>query len=157
MFNDLTAPRFSSKKYKQNIVSEDLYKRWKLETKSELTFKQFKDIWNKIADQLITSTTEERDGIRLPSLGDIYIGYIPQMQKKIIDYKLSKEYGKPILHENWDSGSKFAKIIYGATKRKYLFKLAGWWSFKACRNFKIAVVKALRETPERYKNTIERR
>jgi hypothetical protein len=158
MFDNLKPRRFNTRKYRENIVSEELWKKWKDSTSRTETFKEFRDIWHKIADQIIVNVVEETDGVRLPKgNGDIYIGYIPHIQKRVIDYKLSKQYGKVIRHENWNSNNKVAKIIYGTSRRKYIYKLAGWWGFTACRNFKVRVVKALQTHPERYKNSIEKR
>lgn len=156
MFNDLKAPRFNSRKFRKNIISEDLYKTWKAKYNRKESYNDFKKVWNLLAEEIIEEILTERDGVRLPSLGDLYIGYITKINKPIIDHQLSMEYGKPIKHMNFDTRGKLGKIILGYKKRKYLFKYKGWWSFVACRNFKRTVSKALKENPERYKNSIEK-
>lgn len=158
MFNDLKAPRFSTRRYRKNIIDEKIYIAWKEKYNQILSFIEFKDIWEIIALDITEEILQEKDGIKLPNgLGEIYIGYVPSFTKTIIDYKTSREYNKLIRHENWESRGKLGKIIYGSNGRKYPFKLSGWWGFTACRNFKIAVVHALKTYPERYKNSIEKR
>lgn len=158
MFNDLNAPRFNDRKYRENIVSNDLYKRWKENNKtSKLSFIEFRNICWAINTEITDVITEEPDGVRLPmGMGDIYIGYVPRALKAI-DYKASREYGKPIYHENWNSSGKLAKIIFGTNTRHYIFKRAWMWGFEACRPFARRVVQCLKDNPQIYKNTIEKR
>lgn len=158
MYNNLKAPRFNARAFRENIVSEELYNQWKEQTGRTESFSEFKEVWEKIADSMVEFVIEERDGIKLAKgMGDIYIGYVPGAQKKFIDYQSTKEYGKTIYHENWNTNGKAGKIIYGTRKRKYLYRLSNWWGFKGCRNFTRAASKALKEFPERYKNSIEKR
>lgn len=158
MFNDLKASRFNSRKYRENIVTEELWKEWKEKTGRTESFKEFRDVWHKIATNIVDNIVEERDGIRLPKgIGDMYLGFLPGSKKQFIDYQESLKYGKHIWHENWDTNQKAGKIIYGTRHRKYLHKLAGWWAFTACRNFKKRAVQAFKDNPTRYKNSIERR
>lgn len=158
MFNDLKAARFNPRKYRVNIVSEDLWKRWKQKTGRKESFQEFKKLWAMIAEGAIECVFEEQDGLRLPKgMGDVYLGYVPGIKKRGIDYKTSRELNKTILHENWNSNGKTGKIIFGITRRKYLFKRPSMWAFIPCRNFKRSAVKMLREYPERYKNSIEKR
>lgn len=158
MFNNLKAPRFNNRKYRKNIITKELFKDWKVKTNNNITFKQFKEYWNLIAFKHIEKIIEERDGIKLGTgLGDIYIGFVKSKKKSGIDYKTSSEYNKCIKHENWDSSGKLGKIIYGTNNRKYIYKLHKFWSFEACRNLKRKVSLALKEQPEKYKNSIEKR
>lgn len=158
MFNDRKAPRFSSRTYRKNIVSKELYEKWKIESGYDITFKEFRSIWDKLAAKYVQNVIEEKDGVRLgASVGDIYIGFIPQKKTKAIDYATSLELGKPVYFQNWHSNGKIGKIIYGTRKRKYIYRLAAFWAFTACRNFKNLAVKAMKENPERYKNSIEKR
>lgn len=158
MFNNRKATRFSNRKYRKNIVCEELYNEWKVKTNFDISFKQFKDYWKYIAREYVQAIVDNPDGAKLDaSIGDIYIGYIPWYSKKVIDYKTSSELDSTIYHENWNSNGKLGKIIYGTQKRKYIHKLHLWWGFRVCRNFKIKAVNSLREYPERYKNSIEKR
>lgn len=158
MINDLKAKRFNPRKFRHNIVSEDLYLRWKEQTGRTETWEEFRNAWYAIAETMIDIIVEEPDGIRLAKgMGDVYIGYVPSMVHRPIDYQASLKHGKVIRHENWNTNRKPGKIIYGVSERKYIYRLAGWWAFSACRNFKKRVVQAFNDFPARYKNSIEKR
>lgn len=158
MFNDLKAPRFNPRKFRVNIVSEELYKSWKNRTGRTESFEEFKKAWEAIADTAIDIVLENPDGIRLPkAAGDIYLGYVPGATREFVDYQASKEYGSKVRHQNWHSNQKPGKIIYGTRNRKYIYRLSNWWSFKGCRVFTRSAAKSLKDNPERYKNSIEKR
>ena len=158
MFNNRRATRFSNRKYRVNIVSQELYTKWKSQTNYSITFIQFKQYWKFIAREYVNAILEESDGAKLDaSIGDIYIGFVPPPKKKAIDYKTSNEIGKTTYYENWNTNGKLGKIIYGTNGRKYIHRLHAWWAFKPCRNFKNNVKDSLRANPERYKNSIEKR
>lgn len=157
MFNDRKAPRFNNRKYRNNILSKELYKKWKSQNEIDISFLEFKQYWKLIADKFREKIVEERDGVKLPvGLGDMYIGYIPN-RPAAINHTLSAQYGKPIKYENWETSGKLAKIIWGTLDRKYIFKMATMWNFTAIRPFKSQVVTALKDNPARYKNTLEKR
>lgn len=156
MFNDLSAPRFNTRKYRVNIVCKELYEEWKKKTGRTETFSEFKAIWNLIAEEHINQVIEERDGVKMAKgMGDIYIGYIPRVKKRFVDYKTSMEHNKKIYHENWDSNGKVAKIIHGTYRRKYTYRMNRWFGFNPNRAFKHKVIAALKAFPTRYKNTSE--
>ena len=158
MFNDLKAPRFNNRKYRQSVVTKDLYIKWKTDNNSNITFKEFKNYWYKIANKYIEKIIEERDGVKVGNgLGEIYVGFVKSTKGASIDYKLSKELNKKIKHENWDSSGKLGKLIYGTRNRKYIYRLHKYWSFVGCRNLKRLVSTSLKTHPERYKNSIEKR
>lgn len=159
MFNDLKAPRFKQRKYRTQIVTKEFYDRWKLANPQyKITFTQFKKLCENINKEIIEFVVEEPDGVRLPTgMGDIYLGYVPNGKKRPIDYKATKEHGKTIYHENWNSSGKLGKIIYGVVKKRYKFKRSRFWSFKGSTSFRHAAIKAFQDNPERYKNTIEKR
>lgn len=158
MFNNRKAPRFNPRKFRVNVVSEELYEKWKAETGYDITFQQFKEYWNSIGEAMTEAVITEKDGIRLGAgLGDIYVGYVPGMKAKPIDYKTSAEFNKQIKFENWENGGKVGKIIYATKRRKYIYRMHGWWAFKACREFKSKVSHALRTRPQDFKNSIEKR
>lgn len=158
MFNNRQAPRFSNRKYRHNIISKELYDAWRKQTGYKITITEFRRIWRLIAKEYINEIIEEKDGAKLgASIGDLYIGYVPSPKHKPIDYNTSLELGKKVHFQNWNSNGKLGKIIYGTRGRKYIYRLYKFWSFKACRTFKQQVNTALREHPERYKNSIEKR
>lgn len=155
MFADLNAPRFNKRTFRHNIVSKELYDEWVKETGYKSTLDEFKRIWDSIAIKIRSKVISERDGVRLPSgLGDIYIGYT-KCKRRPIDYKTSKELGKIIYFENWNTDGRLGKIIYGTSGRPYMYRLCKYWGFIPHTNFKDECTNALQTNPDNYKNSIE--
>lgn len=158
MLGDLKAPRFNKRKFRFNVINKDLFNEWKSSTGYKKDFAFFRQVWIKIAEKMIEKVLEERDGIRMGSgLGDIYVGMVPQCKKRAIDYKTSREIGKIVYHENWNTNGKLGKIIYATSDRPYAYRLCRYWGFIPHRLFKRKCVERLRENPENYKNSIERK
>lgn len=154
MKNDLKAPRFNTRKYRTNVITEDLYQRWKAKTGYTISYEQFKAYWKLLADGITSEVQRERDGVILPYyLGTLYIGWAPVNCKKAKDYKATNEAGTHIYQQNWHSNRKLGKIVYTRGNARYVHHLTGWWSFGACRNFSRAVSKSLKDNPSNYKNT----
>lgn len=157
MFNNRKITRFNTRKYRKNIACKEVYDKWIKEYGFDYSFIEFKRIVKLIGEEYILHIIEERDGVEVGvGLGDIYIGYVSGM-KPTIDYNESLKHNKIIYHENWHSGGKAAKIIYGTNRRKYIFQSHRIWSFLPHRNLKNAVKTAIRENPQRYKSSIEKR
>lgn len=156
MFNDLKAPRFNPRKLRYNVVGIETYKKFKKEQKSSMSYSQFRTMWERIANQIMASVIDERDGVRIRGLGDLYIGYT-KTKDKPIDRKLSEEYGKIIYHENWHTNGKVMKIIFGVSKRRYIFKRKYWWSFEGARDFVRNSSAAVKKDPLKYKDSQEKR
>jgi len=153
--NNLHAKRFSITKYKHNIVSKELYNEWKIKNNRTETFSEFKNYWKLIAEEMIKGITTERDGIRISSIADFYIGFVLS-KKKPVDYQKSKEFGKRIYHENWHSDGKIAKLIFGTKNRRYTIRRPELWGFIACRNLKDAITEAVNKNSELFKDSLEK-
>lgn len=156
MFVDLKAPRFNSRSYNVPIITKELHSFWKKKTGRKDNFNSFKKIWEDIAYEFKEAIYEEPDGLRLPGLGDMYIGYA-KSSKRYVDYKTSKELGKTIYFENWHSGGRGGKLIYGTKDRPYIYGMDYMWAFAPCREFSRSVAKAIKANPDRYKITQEKR
>lgn len=136
-----------------NLVKE-AYDIWYKEYKYKYTYKQYMDIWKIIAKDLYKCVGEERDGVKLPhSIGELYIGYIPTS----LDSK--KSYFKNIgnYNPNFKPYAKILKLIYGVNNRKYIMEKADFWYFTPCRRFKDVYKQYIKNTPEIYKISQEKR
>lgn len=159
MFDDYSAPRFSSRKFRKNIIDKELYNKWKNSNDSykEINFLTFKNYCYKILEAITNLISEERDGVRLPEgIGDIYLGYILYGNKKT-NFSESKKYNLNVKFENWHTNGKSGKIIFGTKNRKYINHSSKLWSFVGSTNFKNLAHNSFLKNPERYKNSIERR
>lgn len=155
MFVDLKAARFNPRLFRKHIVTPELHQNWKKTTENKLNFLKFRSIWDEIASAIKNGVYEERDGVRLTGLGDMYIGYVPG-KKRPVNYKLSKEFGKRIYHENWHSDGKIGKIIYAANGRPYIYRQWFMWAFRPVRKFQRAANVSMINYPDRYKLSQER-
>ena len=139
---DLKAPRFRFKRkgyLNKNIIDEfkkinPLYK--------NIDNQIFKKIVNLFNENLWQGVIKNRDGVELPnSLGYIFIGTCPPSRSVNTNYALSKQYGKVLQNQNWDTDGNIAKIFYTNWSSKYRFKNRELWRFEASRKFKRAVSK----------------
>lgn len=155
-FADRAGPRFNTRKWRQKIISKELYKKWKDKTGYAVTFEEFKRIWKHIAQEIQLGALEEPDGIMLPyGLGEIYIGYV-KLRDKVVDYKVSREVGQVVYYENYHSYGKIGKVIYSPCG-KYATNTCDLWNFKPITPFKEKATKALMGQPELYKNTRQKK
>lgn len=150
-------PRFNPRKFRKNLINGDVYKAWKDKTGRTESFEQFKAVWLRMALKIREKILTEPDGIRITGLGDIYIGIVPKAKKRAVDYKTSRELGKIVYFENWNTSGKIGKIIYATKDRPYIYTKKRFWGFKPHTTFKMDASVALQNNPERYKNSIERK
>jgi len=136
-----------------NLVKE-AYDIWYEKYKYKFTYQQFLKIWEAICKDMYECVGEERDGVKLPhGLGEFYLGYIPTSleNKKSHFNKISK------YSPEFKPFSKIIKLIYGTNHRKYIMEKADFWYFKPCRNFKNSYKIYIKNHPERYKISQEKK
>ena len=101
---------------------------------------------------LVLST---RDGVEFPeNLGTIYIGLTSCFKRRNIDFKTSIALGKEVLHPNFHTDGKIAKIVYSKYGIGHLFKYNKIYGFKAHRTFARGVPKALKSGAIIYRDII---
>lgn len=144
--NDLTAPRFNARKSWKNVIDKELWWKWKRDNKKKLTWKEFQHTWWKLAWSMRDLVIEERDGIRIRGIGDVYIAHI-KMETRIPDHAASKKYGKRIYIESWTNQGLPLKIFYITSNKK----LRRRWKFFGERDFTRGIKKAMVIDPYRYK------
>ncbi len=149
---DRTKPRFRDTEFKQNLISEKLYKEFK-KTHKDSTLKeiQFNKLINKILIKYTDKTIENTDGVELPFyLGQIKINYISYLETA--DAKKSGEVGKLVRSFNWDTGQRVGKIVW---KRKYALRFnkdLKTVAFNGCRNFTQKVKNSILNNAGHYKD-----
>ena len=71
----------------------------------------------------------------LPSrLGTLQFKTLKTTKKKMIDFKLTKEIGKTVYHNNLATNGLAVKLVWGKTKYKANFKNKKTWKFKLTRH-----------------------
>lgn len=149
---DRAGPRFNTRKFRQKIVSEEVYQKWKTETGMTHSFDEFKRMWSLIAKEYQLATVEGSNGVLMPyGIGELYIGWI-RAKERVVDYNLSRVHNTKIYFENFHSYGRLAKIIYHACGR-YKLDVCKLWNFTPITPFKKYVSNVLKTSPEIYKNS----
>lgn len=152
LFADRKGPRFNTRKFRQKIISKDLYVRWKTKTGYNKSFEEFKGIWKSIAKEYQEASIEGPNGVLMPfGIGELYVGWT-KTKDKVIDYNLSRQYNTRVYHENYHSYGKLAKIIYHACG-KYSLDTCKLWNFRPITPFRKFVSSVLKSSPEIYKSS----
>lgn len=155
-FADRNSPRFNTRTYRQKIISKELHKAWKQKTGYNISFDEFKRIWRLITIEIHLGITEEPNGILLPyGIGELYVGWV-KTRLRCIDYKISREVGKVIYYENYHSYGKVGKLIYHPCP-KYCMYTCRMWNFTPITPLIAKVTKSLKEKPEIYKNSRQKK
>ena len=95
---------------------------------------------------LIVSDAEE---VSLPCrLGTLRIKKIKSKERKMVDWKLTKEYGKLIYHLNMHTDGYYYKWHW--KKQNALFTNKSVYSFKPLRKYKRGMAKLLKENKVDY-------
>lgn len=135
-----------------NLVKE-AYAIWYEKYKYKYTYAEFFKVWQVIVKDYYDCIGEERDGVKLPHLGEFYLGYIPtSLRNKREHFKKIQGY-----NPEFKPYAKIIKLIYGTNQRKYIMEKSDFWYFKPDRQFKIDYKKYIIDHPERYKVSQEKR
>ena len=142
---DPKAPRFGKKGFIKLALNDNVVK------KTGLSFKELKNIWSLIADELITNIIENPHGVRLSLYnGDFTVRFTDIVngdQNRPLSLKLQKHV--PFL--NFSGAEKVAKIIWSIDHaRKFKAELR-MYGFKSCREFNKRLNRFLKETPNLYR------
>lgn len=147
---DIHAPRFRKKVL--NLLNSSLEEEFKKEHPEykNLDDKMFQKIIMSFNGNLWRTVINNRDGVELPEqLGFIFVGTCDKPRKRRnVNFGLSQQLDKKLVHLNLESDSKLAKIFYTNYSTKYVFANRELWKFAAVRQFKRTVAK---EYPEKWK------
>lgn len=148
---DVKAPRFRKTEFIHNVVSEDLYTRWKKENHSSLTFKEFVGVWERIAETLRGKIVSNPYGIRLPFFnGDIGTNYVTSL-KKHINSKASREVGYFIPELDWHTNRRPGKICYSINHARRQHRWLILFAFEPCAKLRDAASSGFKNNPEIYR------
>lgn len=149
--NDLKAPRFRKTDYVYPVVNKDLHHRWVKETGNNLSFKEFRAIWDKIAEIIRNQAVINTHGVRLPFFnGDVVNNYI-QVLNRHINTKASQELGYKIYQLDWHSGKKPGKIVWAVRHARKQNRWVNLYAFQPCRMFQKEASEGFFKHPEIYR------
>jgi hypothetical protein len=148
---DLNAPRYRKKVL--SLLNVDFLNEFKEKypAYSKIDNKKLKNIIKLYNKKLWEEVIDNRNGVELPdSLGYLFIGTCPAAKSVNTNYALSREYGKVLQNNNFETDGKIAKIFYTNYSTKYRFRNRELWQFKAVRDFKRTVAKTYPEKWTKY-------
>jgi hypothetical protein len=120
-------PSKGYKRKRNNIITEELYKSFKEENAIEIDYETFRNIILKSNGIIVDIIANEALGFKLPeSMGYIVVTKY-KSNKKAIDWKNTKKYGKVIYHTNlhsfgYTSHIKWCKFSLARFKFNQIYK-----------------------------------
>lgn len=149
---DRKAPRMSKAEFTYDVLTKELYEKWKKENPKfkHFSFSQFEKEWLNIAQLIWKECSENTDGVRLPFFtGEIAVKYVTSYKQPIDN---NDNVPNEIAHLNWNSNGRLAKIVWTIQYSRKFNKYCRLFCFQAYREFQQRVSKALNETPEIFKH-----
>ena len=148
-FNNRKAPRMVQAPFRHVLINKELFKQWKKETgNKEITFAQFRQIWNDLCIDIYDVCTTNPFGFRMPFYtGDLMIKYVVKYAPAL-DEEASNQLGKELEHLNWNSNEKVGKIVWTIDYARKFNKDVRLIAFRPDRAFMRKASQALKETPE---------
>ncbi len=138
--NDRKAKRFRSSSGRTNVLSKDLFGRYKEKyPETCLDYKKFKLIIKTAHEIVKEILVSERDGFQFPNmLGYLFVGSYKPITNPI-DYKKSLDLGYEVRHYNYDTDGLACKIFYSSYASKYKLVNRQLWKFTPHRDIKDTV------------------
>jgi hypothetical protein len=104
---------------------------------SSITKTDFNKIIREFNSNIVKTTIDNRDGLRLPErLGLLQILTFPKPKRKFIDFGKSNKDGVVRYHGNWETDNKIGKIVFSNTLNGYSYKNCRFWGLNPSRYFK---------------------
>ncbi len=152
--NNMSLPRLGKGKYSKILVTEELWKNAIINNPEykNMTYKEFKDIWDKIATSFKETVLINPLGIKAPFfIGEWKIRYLP-FQIKVQDYKNSEEQGEKLPYLNLHSKGKICKLIWERKNARRYNRILDLYAFEPLQQgFRNEVSKAIIKNPEIYR------
>lgn len=149
---NIKGPRFRVKH--KTILNTLLFKKFKEKypNYSNLDLKTFTKIIKEDNKKIPELVKNNRDGIELrESLGNIILVSCETGTRRIpIDYKESIRLDTIIVHKNWDSDNRLAKLMYTNCSKKISFENRNLWGFVCGREFKRSASKIFKLDHTKY-------
>jgi hypothetical protein len=147
---DKKAPRFRISKYRNNLVSEELWRDFKKKYDSQITYKSYKEIFKKISEKIIEATVDNRDGVMLDQhLGKTRL-ILFKPQDKILNVDAARNLGIGVNYMMFNTDGLQGKIEWSLKDVKYKLRNSRLFGFKPHRNFSKAASKAFTNQPDNY-------
>lgn len=147
---DPKAPRMRKGQFSQQVVSKDLFKRFKEQfPEHEISWAEFYQCWSDIADVIREESINNPLGVKLGSYtGELKLQYLPY-KFKVEGYVDSQQVGEKVNHVNLLTKGKVARIKWErrwAVKRN---KMLQFFAFEPTRKLKVIAKKYTDTNPDK--------
>jgi hypothetical protein len=150
---DLKAPRCRFKT--KSSLDRDFFiylKNKQISLCKKYSQKQIKEVINTFNEYLEEGVLTNRDGVEIPIINkQLFVAACnAPVHKDVLDIKLSKEYKKPIINNNFETNGKICKLFFIPIKGRQEIRNIKVWAFKGRRLFVRNISKAFRKNWENY-------
>jgi hypothetical protein len=150
---EFKSPNLKGKRRRSKVASfanRQLYKEYCKENPDiKISYEKFKEVIVTYGRCFVEEVYNNMHGAELPlKLGTVFIAAC-DFDRKVVDYKRSKELGKTVYHNNWGTNGKMCKIFY--TKGARAFKHQSVWYLEANRTFSRGASAVFREEFEKFR------
>ena len=151
--NDRKAPRLGKAEFSTGIVNEKLYIDWlKNNPDYKLSYKQFLEIWDGIANNIRNEIATNPMGIKLPfSTGEVRVQFLPKVIKGE-DHVVSDNEQEKLPFLNIITKGKVAKISWIRKNAVKFNPQIILFAFQQSRLIGKELAKVLWDTPEIFRN-----
>lgn len=149
---DRKAPRFRIAKYRYNLITQELFNKYKKANPNvEMEWKEFKLINQTVADSVMDICEVEREGVHLPySMGRVFLGLFPKGKEPIEVAAYRRRVGGYKVFHGFDTYGLQGKIVWNLKTTRYKPDNLNFYIFIPHRNFKTRASKIFIKNPELY-------
>lgn len=149
--NDRSAPRMRKAKYATNLVSKEIFKKFKesFPEYKNMKWEDFYNNWLDIAETIREETIKNPLGVKLGSYtGELKLQYLPY-KVKAVDQAVSNELGEKIDHLNITTKGKVAIIKWERRWAVKFNRMLQFFAFEPTRKLNLDAKKYIDSHPEK--------
>lgn len=148
---DLNAPRFRLAKYRYNLITKELYDKFRWDhPMTKISWAEFRKINETINDTYFREILTNREGAILPGqMGRIWLGLFKPKIKPRAKY-INRETGIRPIFFSFETGGLLGKIIWDFKLTRYKVKNHEFYGFAAHRDLKRMTSECFKNNPEFY-------
>lgn len=151
---DRKAPRYRRSKYRYNLINKDLWNKFKEETKTNISWNEYKKINEYINLEIKAEAIRSREGVLLPEqMGNLWLGLF-KLKERPINENLARNTGVHSTYFSFETSGLQGKILWDFDRVRYKVKNYPYWGFIAHRDFKTEASHSFKEVPELYSRII---
>jgi len=146
--------RFSRAKYKNKVITRELWEQWKINYPEykESSYAKYVEYARKILLEYRNEVTINSDGVRLPFyMGDVTMKFVP-VKKQPLNPQVSKQILKEVPYLNFGTNGRVGKVVYSAEHCRLFNRYAPLLGFEPSKEFAKLSREQFKENPELFKD-----